>query len=112
MLLRLQIPCSFFGGGLAIFLSQLVDRIHAAQSHLYSQGFFNAPIIGITPGGFWDSLDSLFSRRYLGYVLGPRRLARMTHLCSDRVTHTENTIPNRIQNMIRDMDATSSTPKA
>jgi len=36
----------------------------------YSQGFFNAPIIGITPGGFWDSLDSLFSRRYLGYVLG------------------------------------------
>jgi outer membrane protein TolC len=36
----------------------------------YSAGFFNAPIIGITPGGFWDSLDSLFSRRYLGYVLG------------------------------------------
>ena len=27
-------------------------------------------IIGIEPGGFWDSLDSLFSRRYLGYVLG------------------------------------------
>jgi outer membrane protein len=36
----------------------------------YSGGFFNAPILGITPGGFWDSLDSLFSRRYLGYVLG------------------------------------------
>jgi outer membrane protein len=36
----------------------------------YSGGFFNAPVIGITPGGFWDSLDSLFSRRYLGYVLG------------------------------------------
>jgi len=36
----------------------------------YSGGIFNAPIIGIQPGGFWDSLDSLFSRRYLGYVLG------------------------------------------
>ena len=36
----------------------------------YSQGFFGAPIIGMEPGGFWDSLDSLFSRRYLGYVLG------------------------------------------
>ncbi len=36
----------------------------------YSGGIFNAPIIGTQPGGFWDSLDSLFSRRYLGYVLG------------------------------------------
>ncbi len=36
----------------------------------YSNGFFNAPIIGIIPGGFWDSLDSMFSRRYLGYTLG------------------------------------------
>jgi outer membrane protein len=36
----------------------------------YSQGFFGAPIIDFVPGGFWDSLDSLFSRRYLGYVVG------------------------------------------
>ncbi|NWG14612.1 MAG: TolC family protein [Acidobacteria bacterium] len=36
----------------------------------YSQGFINAPIVGITPGGFWDSLDSLFSQKYLGYSLG------------------------------------------
>ncbi len=36
----------------------------------YSGGIFNAPIIGTQPGGFWDSLDSLFSRRYLGYVVG------------------------------------------
>ncbi len=36
----------------------------------YSNGIFNAPIVATQPGGFWDSLDSLFSRRYLGYVLG------------------------------------------
>lgn len=36
----------------------------------YSSGFFNAPIIGIQTGGFGDSLDSLFSRKYLGYVVG------------------------------------------
>ena len=36
----------------------------------YSQGFVGAPVIGIVKGGFWDSLDSLFSRRYLGYTLG------------------------------------------
>ncbi len=36
----------------------------------YSQGFFGAPVIGIEPGGFGDSIDSLFSRRYLGYTLG------------------------------------------
>jgi outer membrane protein TolC len=36
----------------------------------YSQGFFNAPIIGTIPGGFGDSLDSLFSRQYLGYIVG------------------------------------------
>jgi HAE1 family hydrophobic/amphiphilic exporter-1 len=36
----------------------------------YSQGFFNAPIIGVDPGGLGTALDSLFSRRYLGYVVG------------------------------------------
>ncbi len=36
----------------------------------YSGGIFNAPIIATQPGSFWDSLDSLFSRRYLGYVVG------------------------------------------
>ncbi len=36
----------------------------------YSQGFINAPIVDLMPGGFWDSLDTLFSRRYLGYALG------------------------------------------
>lgn len=36
----------------------------------YSRGIFNAPILFTQPGGFWDSLDSLFSRSYLGYVLG------------------------------------------
>lgn len=35
-----------------------------------SGGIFDAPIIAIYPGGFWDSLDSMFSRRYLGYFLG------------------------------------------
>jgi outer membrane protein len=36
----------------------------------YSQGFFNAPIVLLQQGGFWDSMDSLFSRKYLGYALG------------------------------------------
>ncbi len=36
----------------------------------YSNGFFNAPILYTQPGGFWDSLDSLFTRKYLGYVMG------------------------------------------
>jgi len=36
----------------------------------YSQGFFGAPVIGTVPGGFWDSLDSLFSQRFVGYTLG------------------------------------------
>jgi outer membrane protein TolC len=36
----------------------------------YSKGIFNAPIIGLLPGGFGDSLDSLFSRQYLGYIVG------------------------------------------
>jgi outer membrane protein len=36
----------------------------------YSQGIFNAPIIGVVPGGFIDSLNSLFSRKYIGYTLG------------------------------------------
>ncbi len=36
----------------------------------YSNGFFNAPVVGFDPGGFWDSLDSLFSRRFLGYAVG------------------------------------------
>jgi outer membrane protein len=35
-----------------------------------TNGFIGAPIIGMQPGGFWDSLDSLFSRKYLGYALG------------------------------------------
>ena len=36
----------------------------------YSNGYFGAPVIGTVPGGFLDSLDSLFSRKYLGYVVG------------------------------------------
>jgi len=36
----------------------------------YSQGIFSAPILSVTPGGFWDSMSSLFSQRYLGYILG------------------------------------------
>ncbi|MBZ5497625.1 MAG: TolC family protein [Acidobacteriia bacterium] len=36
----------------------------------FSQGFLNAPIIAITPGGFGDSLSSLFSGSYLGYAVG------------------------------------------
>src|SRR6266516_832002 len=36
----------------------------------YSQGFFGAPVIGIERGGFFDSLDSLFSSKFLGYSLG------------------------------------------
>ncbi len=36
----------------------------------YSNGFINPPIVGVIPGGFIDSLDSLFSRKYLGYVVG------------------------------------------
>jgi outer membrane protein len=36
----------------------------------YSQGIFGAPIVDFQPGGFYDSLDSLFSRKYLGYTLG------------------------------------------
>ena len=36
----------------------------------YSQGFFGAPVIGTVPGGFSDSLDSLFSQRFVGYTLG------------------------------------------
>ncbi len=36
----------------------------------YSQGIFGAPIVGFEPGGFLDSLDSLFSRKYLGYAIG------------------------------------------
>jgi outer membrane protein len=36
----------------------------------YSQGFFGAPVIGTSPGGFGDSLDSLFSQRFVGYSLG------------------------------------------
>ncbi len=35
-----------------------------------SQGFFNAPVIAVLPGGFGDTLDSLFSQKYLGYTLG------------------------------------------
>ncbi len=36
----------------------------------YSQGFFGAPVIGTVPGGFGDSLDSLFSQRFVGYTVG------------------------------------------
>jgi outer membrane protein TolC len=36
----------------------------------FSQGFLNAPIIGIVPGGFGDSLSSLFSGSNLGYAAG------------------------------------------
>jgi outer membrane protein len=36
----------------------------------FTNGFFGAPVIGITPGGFLDSLSSLFSQRYLGYAIG------------------------------------------
>ncbi len=36
----------------------------------FSQSFLNPPIISVQPGGIWDSLDSLFSQRYLGYVVG------------------------------------------
>jgi len=35
-----------------------------------SGGIFDAPVVGIRPGGFWDSIDSLSTRKYLGYVLG------------------------------------------
>jgi outer membrane protein len=36
----------------------------------FSKGFINAPIIGMIPGGFGDSLSSLFSGSYNGYTLG------------------------------------------
>ncbi len=36
----------------------------------YSKGFINAPVIGMTPGGFLDSLSSLFSGSNLGYAFG------------------------------------------
>jgi outer membrane protein TolC len=36
----------------------------------YSQGFLNAPITAIVPGGFLDSLSSLFSGSFLGYAAG------------------------------------------
>jgi outer membrane protein TolC len=36
----------------------------------YSQGFFGAPVIGTVPGGFFDSLESLFSQRFVGYTVG------------------------------------------
>src|SRR5262245_31778104 len=36
----------------------------------YSRGFFGAPVIGTVPGGFLDSLDSLFSQRFVGYTVG------------------------------------------
>jgi len=36
----------------------------------YSQGIINAPVVGVVPGGFWDALDSLFSRKYLGFQIG------------------------------------------
>jgi HAE1 family hydrophobic/amphiphilic exporter-1 len=36
----------------------------------YSNGYFGAPVIGSIPGGFWDSMHSMFSYKYLGYVVG------------------------------------------
>jgi len=36
----------------------------------YSQGFIGAPIISEEPGGFLDTLDSLFSQKYQGYNIG------------------------------------------
>lgn len=36
----------------------------------FSKGFLNAPIIGIIPGGFGDSLSSLFGMSNIGYALG------------------------------------------
>jgi outer membrane protein TolC len=36
----------------------------------YSLGFIGAPIVGETPGGFIDALDSLFSQKYIGYNVG------------------------------------------
>jgi outer membrane protein len=36
----------------------------------YSKGFLNAPITAIVPGGFGDSLSSLFSGSFLGYAAG------------------------------------------
>ncbi len=35
-----------------------------------SNGFFNAPVIGVIPGGYGDAFKSLFTYRYLGYVVG------------------------------------------
>jgi len=36
----------------------------------YSQGFLNAPVIAIIPGGLGDSFSSLFSGNNLGYAIG------------------------------------------
>jgi len=36
----------------------------------FSQGFIGAPIIDVVPGGFRDSLDSLFSQKFIGYTIG------------------------------------------
>ncbi len=36
----------------------------------FSQGIFNAPLVGIQPGGFLDSMSSLFSGSYNGYSFG------------------------------------------
>ncbi|PYV13987.1 MAG: hypothetical protein DMG07_12985, partial [Acidobacteria bacterium] len=36
----------------------------------YTNGFFDAPIKSIEPGGFSNALDTLFSRRFLGYAVG------------------------------------------
>jgi len=36
----------------------------------FSKGFLNAPILGVMPGGFGDSLSSLFSGSNIGYSFG------------------------------------------
>jgi hypothetical protein len=38
--------------------------------HDYTNGCFNAPVMGIISGGFGDSLRSLLSYKYLGCVVG------------------------------------------
>ena len=36
----------------------------------FSASLLNPPIISVQEGGFWDSLDGLVSRKYLGYTMG------------------------------------------
>lgn len=36
----------------------------------FSGGFTNSRVVGFEEGGFWDSLDGLFSRKFIGYTVG------------------------------------------